>query len=131
MRGIVLEHCSGGDVRHALQGLTPPGFFARVAEGVATGVAYMHSMGMLHRDLKSSNCLLDAGGQVKVSDFGLATLEDEATRGNIGTFRWMAPEVARREGSSKSSDVYSFSMLMYELITHQVQLSSLTVPSRA
>mmetsp|Transcript_19477 Transcript_19477/g.58856 ORF Transcript_19477/g.58856 Transcript_19477/m.58856 type:complete len:1008 (+) Transcript_19477:234-3257(+) len=124
MRGIVLEHCSGGDVRHALQGLTPPGFFARVAEGVATGVAYMHSMGMLHRDLKSSNCLLDAGGQVKVSDFGLATLEDEATRGNIGTFRWMAPEVARREGSSKSSDVYSFSMLMYELITHQVPFAA-------
>jgi hypothetical protein len=66
MRGVVLEHCGGGDVRHALQAPTPPGFFSRVAEGVATGVAYMHSMGMLHRDLKSSNCLLDAGGGVKV-----------------------------------------------------------------
>jgi serine/threonine protein kinase len=61
-----------------------------------------------------------------VSDFGLAILEDEATRGNIGTFRWMAPEVARREGASKSSDVYSFSMLMYELITHQVRPSSVS-----
>lgn len=60
-----------------------------------------------------------------MSDFGLAILEDEATRGNMGTFRWMAPEVARREGSTKSSDVYSFSMLMYELITHQVRLTPL------
>jgi len=126
MLGIVLEYCAGGDVRHALKGATPPRFLWRVADGVAAGMAYMHGMGMLHRDLKSANCLLDLGGGAKISDFGLAKFEDEATTDNLGTFRWMAPEVARREGCSRASDVYSFSMLLYELVTHEVPFEDLT-----
>lgn len=124
MRGIVLEHCGGGDVRRALQAPTPPDFFWRVAEGVATGMVHIHSTGMLHRDLKSSNCLLDAGRGVKVSDFGLAVLEHDAQLGENGTYRWMAPEVVRREGCSKASDVYSFSMVLYELVTHSVPFAA-------
>lgn len=89
-------------------------------------MAYMHGMGMLHRDLKSANCLLDLGGGAKLSDFGLAKFEDEATTDNFGTFRWMAPEVARQEGCSRASDVYSFSMLLYELVTHEVPFEDLT-----
>ena len=127
---LVLEYCEAGDVRMYLdKGPTPPGFFWRVAEGVALGMAYLHKRDMLHRDLKCSNVLLSSDGGVKLTDFGLAVqIDQERSRGwvgaaEIGTFRWMAPEVARREGYHRSADVYSFAMVLFELLTHQVPFS--------
>ena len=55
---LVLEYCEGGDVRSALQKLTPPGFALHVAEGVASGMAFLHRKGIMHRDLKSANVLI-------------------------------------------------------------------------
>ena len=87
----------------------------------------------MHRDLKSSNVLVDGGGAVKLTDFGAATeapreggtssLEMPDARemtAETGTLRWMAPEVARHERYRKSADVYSFGMVLFELITHEV-----------
>jgi len=129
---LVLEYCGGGDVRSALRSATPPGFVMRVAEGIASGMAYLHRKGIMHRDLKSANVLIDGGGAVKLTDFGVATEVHEGGTSSLempdaremtaetGTLRWMAPEVARHEKYRKSADVYSFGMVLFELVTHEV-----------
>ena len=129
---LVLEYCAGGDVRTALRSATPPGFVLRAAEGIASGMAYLHRKGIMHRDLKSANVLIDGGGAVKLTDFGVATEVHEGGTSSLempdaremtaetGTLRWMAPEVARHEKYRKSADVYSFGMVLFELVTHEV-----------
>ena len=124
---LVLEYCDGGDVRQALNQPTPPGFFWSIAEGVATGMAYLHRKGVMHRDLKCSNVLLESNGLgVRITDFGLATHVEGRAAGavEVGTFRWMAPEIARREAYSTSADVYSYAMVLFELITHEVPFAA-------
>lgn len=76
---VVLEYCDGGDLHQALQRPTPPGFFLRVAGGVATGLAFLHGRGIMHRDLKSPNVLLHGERGVKIADFGLAALRGDCS----------------------------------------------------
>jgi len=130
---LVLEYCDGGDVRQALKQSTPPNFFWSVAQAVATGMAYLHRKGVLHRDLKCSNVLLDSSGGVHITDFGLATCVAAGAAGavEVGTFRWMAPEIARREAYSTSADVFSYAMVLYELITHEVPFATWEARSAA
>ena len=87
---------------------------------VSRGMAYIHAMGHLHRDLKPDNILLDAEGAAKISDFGLSclhtskTLSDEHT-GGTGTLRWMAPEVAQHRPYAYPADVFSFAICAWQL----------------
>jgi WD40 repeat protein/serine/threonine protein kinase len=107
----------------ALSGRSEPGYFrsvARIGMQVAEALAHAHQQGVLHRDIKPSNLLLDADGQVWVTDFGLAKVEgsDGPTRTGdiVGTLRYMAPE--RFDGwSDPRSDVYALGMTLYELLT--------------
>ena len=93
---------------------------ARIGLQVAEALAYAHSEGVLHRDIKPSNLLLDAKGNVWVTDFGLAKAEgtDGLTQTGdfVGTLRYMAPE--RLDGASdRRSDLYSLGATLYELLT--------------
>jgi serine/threonine protein kinase len=124
---LVLEYCPRGDLRAALDAPTPAGFFLRVAHGIACGMVCLHQNGMMHRDLKSPNILIDEGGTAKLTDFGLALKEgggvsprDAGNKTEVGSFRWMAPEVARRLGFTRLSDVYSMGMVLFELLTHDL-----------
>jgi hypothetical protein len=99
---LVLEYCDGGDLYKALKAPTRSGLFWDVAEGVATGMHHLHRKMILHRDLKSSNILLDTSGGVRITDFGLAkpirgSRQKRLAAGNVevGTLRWMAPVRAR------------------------------------
>jgi serine/threonine protein kinase/WD40 repeat protein/Flp pilus assembly protein TadD len=93
---------------------------ARTALQVADALAYAHQHGVLHRDIKPSNLLLDAVGNVWVTDFGLAKLEGSEgptrTGDIVGTVRYMAPERFDR-WSDRRSDVYSLGATLYELLT--------------
>ena len=92
---------------------------ARVGVQVADALEYAHRRGVLHRDVKPSNLLLDATGNVWVTDFGLAKLEDSAdlsqSRDLVGTLRYMAPERFRGT-SDRRGDIYSLGATLYELL---------------
>ncbi|ONM32688.1 ATP binding protein [Zea mays] len=96
----------------------------KIALGSARGLAYLHhdcSPGIVHRDIKASNILLDRSLEPRVSDFGLARLlVDSAahvTTVVAGTFGYLAPEYLQNGHATEKSDVYSFGVLMLELVT--------------
>ena len=81
----VLEYCDGHDLSTALQGDTPPGFVLRVAKGVASGVEYVHSQQLIHRDIKGSNILLEASGKRRGRVWGGARGRVEGREGERGS----------------------------------------------
>ena len=93
---------------------------ARLGAQVADALAYAHQRGVLHRDIKPSNLLLDAVGNVWVTDFGLAKFEEgedlSQSQDVVGTLRYMAPERFRGV-SDRRCDIYALGATLYELLT--------------
>lgn len=93
----------------------------RVAFGAARGMTYLHSgvPPVLHRDLKSANLLLDESYTTKVCDFGLSRLkaQEKSMTGNCGTVQWMAPEILANQPYAEPADVFSFGIILWELLT--------------
>src|SRR5436190_5222972 len=94
----------------------------RVAEGMAAGLAHLHSHGLVHRDLKPANVLFDEEGRPKLGDFGLArrvagsgTLTEAGTV--LGTAAYISPEQAAAEPVGPASDVYSFGVILFRMLT--------------
>jgi serine/threonine protein kinase len=93
----------------------------RIADQVASALSAAHNVGIVHRDVKPSNILLDDRGKVKVSDFGIAVA---AGRGDltdaehlVGTARYMSPEHVQAEDLDGRSDLYSLGIVMYEMLS--------------
>ena len=122
---VVMEYVSGPSL-HALLGGTPmvAAEVVRIAIELADGLAYAHQQNVLHRDLKLENVLLDACGQPKIADFGIARqLTGDgrepltASGALVGTLRAMSPEQLLGQDADTRSDLFSFGVLIYELLT--------------
>ncbi|QHN71166.1 serine/threonine protein kinase [Mollivirus kamchatka] len=120
---IVTEYIPGGDLRALLDqqhnSLTKTDKLT-ILHTAALGVAYLHSRtpAIIHRDLKSSNLLVGDSLSMKVADFGFARIkETNATMTRCGTPCWTAPEIITGERYTEKADVYSFGIIMWEVIT--------------
>ncbi|KAF5479294.1 hypothetical protein F2P56_000128 [Juglans regia] len=127
-RLLVYEYVPNDTLHYHLHGEDRPimGWATRlkVAAGAARGLAYLHEdchPRIIHRDIKSSNILLDSNFEARVADFGLAKLaldsNTHVTTRVMGTFGYMAPEYATSGKLTEKSDVYSFGVVLLELIT--------------
>jgi serine/threonine protein kinase len=96
----------------------------RICVDIADGMRFLHESGVLHRDLKSGNVLVDGEGRCKIADFGLSTFRDMTatqTAGVLATLAWTAPEVMTgAAGFSAASDVYSFGVICWEVFSGAV-----------
>ncbi len=92
-----------------------------LAIGICEGLSKAHQTGVVHRDIKPGNILLDADGRPKVVDFGLASIEgyDRLTRTGsiVGTVHYMSPEQVRGEVTDHRTDIFSFGTMFYEMLT--------------
>ncbi|XP_057331604.1 serine/threonine-protein kinase PLK4 [Microplitis mediator] len=119
---MVLELCPNGDLQRFLKDHYPQGLSedeaARVIKQVLEGLLYLHNHKILHRDMSPSNLLLTADMQVKIADFGLATLSkpNENHMTLCGTPNYISPEVATRSSHGPQADVWGLGCLLYTLL---------------
>lgn len=95
----------------------------KVAKEVAMALHYLHKRKIFHCDLKSQNVLLAEDWSVKICDFGLSRYQnkfEQDNHGKIGTPHWMAPEILRGEKYTEAADVYSFGVIIWEMITGDI-----------
>ena len=123
---IFLEYISGGSVGSCLRkhGKFDEPLVSSLTRQTLDGLAYLHQEGVLHRDLKADNILLDVSGTCKISDFGISKKSDniygnDATNNMQGSVFWMAPEVVRSQGQGYSAkvDIWSLGCVVLEMFT--------------
>ncbi|KAK3376789.1 hypothetical protein B0T24DRAFT_524693 [Lasiosphaeria ovina] len=121
---IFLEYISGGSIGSCLRkhGKFEEPVVASLTRQTISGLAYLHREGILHRDLKADNILLDLDGTCKISDFGISKKTDniygnDKTNSMQGSVFWMAPEVIRSEGQGYSAkvDIWSLGCVVLEM----------------
>ncbi|XP_070387546.1 uncharacterized protein [Dermacentor albipictus] len=117
---IVMEYCPYGQLYDALKNgrVIPPATVVEWSKHIASGMNYLHSRSIIHRDLKSPNILISYNDVLKISDFGTSRQWSErSTKMSFaGTVAWMAPEVIRNEPCSEKVDIWSYGVVMWELL---------------
>eukprot|EP00904_Undaria_pinnatifida_P006344 jgi/Undpi1/283/HiC_scaffold_1.g00279.m1 len=141
---LVMELLTGGDLRsllkHSKERIPEPQA-RRIIQDVCAGITFLHSKRAVHGDLKSANVLLDGEGRAKIGDFGtsrwaqhtnstgLATYnQTEGSRAHDMSFAWAAPEVLNAQGVSSASDVYSFGIVAWEVISMEIPWADEALP---
>eukprot|EP00250_Pteridium_aquilinum_P004551 c14756_g1_i1 orf=582-1826(+) len=131
---IIMEYVRGGSLRLSLAKKRAPALriAVRHALDIARGMEYLHSYGVIHRDLKSDNLLM-ADKSIKIADFGVARIEvhSEDMTPETGTYRWMAPEMMQNRSYNHKVDVYSFGIVLWELVTGNIPFQKMTAVQAA
>jgi serine/threonine-protein kinase len=128
---LATRYVEGGSLsdRIASRGPLPIDETLRVLQGVAAGLDVLHDRGIVHRDVKSSNVMLDRTGSPLITDFGLAKgrADTVLTRPGqlMGTLDYVAPELIRGEEASPATDIYALACLTYECLAGQPPFASL------
>jgi serine/threonine protein kinase/Flp pilus assembly protein TadD len=123
---ITMEFVPGEDLRSSIRrfGQLPIGKSISITKQICEGLAEAHRLGVVHRDLKSNNIMIDKEGNVRIMDFGIArSLEAKGITGAgvmIGTPEYMSPEQVEGKEVDQRSDIYSLGVILYEMVTGQV-----------
>ncbi len=146
---LVMELCAKGEVYTLLRRRREAGQATILSEAegrsilrdVVAGLRFLHSSGIIHRDLKLSNILLSEGGQAKIADFGLAVGVDASTTANdsidhdslertiCGTPNYLAPEIVSKRRYGRSADIWSLGCLLYSFLVGRPPFDSADLPS--
>ncbi|MFC2139514.1 protein kinase [Bacteroidota bacterium] len=122
---IVMEYIDGQELKDKIKSEPlPVEECAAIALKIAEGLEAAHNKGIVHRDIKSSNIMISTDGQVKIMDFGLAKLgsDNQITKmgSTMGTAAYMSPEQTEGENVDKRTDIWSFGVVLYEILTNQL-----------
>ncbi len=124
---IVFEYVEGENLKRLIQrrGQAPVATALELGMQIAQGLSFAHQQGLVHRDVKPQNVLLNGDGRAKVTDFGIARSLDvqhgmTQTGTVLGTSDYIAPEQAQGQRVDEHTDVYSLGVVLYELLTSEV-----------
>src|SRR5436190_18452423 len=122
---IAMEYLEGGSLKELILSRGPAPVWVAVdyARQILSALRFAHRHGLVHRDIKPHNVLVDAEGHVKVTDFGIARAgaSQMTEEGSIiGTAQYLSPEQARGTQVDQSSDLYSLGIVLYEMLTGSV-----------
>src|SRR5438067_9322725 len=124
---IVFEYVDGENLKRMIErrGPAPVTTALELAIQIARGLSFAHQQGLVHRDVKPQNVLLNGDGQAKVTDFGISRSLDvqhgmTQTGTVLGTSDYIAPEQAQGQRVDEHTDVYSLGVVLYELLTNEV-----------
>jgi serine/threonine protein kinase len=129
---LTMEYVDGEDLASLLRriGQFPQSKALDIARQMCAGLAAAHDHGVLHRDLKPGNIMLDGRGRVRVTDFGLAALAENLSgeEASAGTPAYMAPEQLAGTEVTARSDIYSLGLVLYEIFTGKKAFEAATLP---
>lgn len=139
MRYIVMEYVDGSTLKTMIreEGRIHPDLALRMTIRILAAVDHAHRNGIVHRDIKPQNILVDKQGRVKVADFGIARLKASQTTkldpngSAMGSVHYLSPEQARGEVADEQSDLYSVGIVLYEMLTGHVPFDGDTTVSVA
>ena len=121
---LVMEYIQGDDLKHHLDRGVRYSLeqSLKIIRDLLSALDYAHKQGIVHRDIKPANLLIEPGGRVKLTDFGVARIQDsgEATRTQgsmVGTLKYMAPEQVQGQKIDSRADLFSAGVLLYQLLT--------------
>ena len=118
-RFLTMEYVDGEDLASSLRrfGRMPPDKAIQIARQLCAGVAAAHERGVIHRDLKPANVMLDGNGDVRITDFGIATAAADVGAEVVGTPQYLAPELLAGKTASARSDIYALGLILFEVFT--------------
>jgi serine/threonine-protein kinase len=126
---LTMEYVDGEDLGALLRriGRIPADKAIDIARQLCAGVAAAHERGVIHRDLKPANVMLDGDGNVRITDFGIATATVDAGADVVGTPQYMAPELLRGAGASVRTDIYALGLILFEIFTGRRAFDAKTI----
>lgn len=129
MHYIVMEYIKGKTLKQYIQEFSPlsAARSIHIMKQLTSAIAHAHENGIIHRDIKPQNILMDEEGNVKITDFGIATslgaTSFTQTNSVIGTVHYLSPEQARGGLATMKSDIYALGIVLYELLTGELPFS--------